>query len=140
MRVVDGIADEHGSGFMEQLGELSPGQRAVAVLEYVTRMTYADGLQSVFLYMTDVGDIGEEMVRAAEHVGAPAYADLFRRAREALPAAVRGDQGLREAYIIDNEGVLDAFDDSFMALEDSGDVLIVRVMEYVESHPDEFAA
>ena len=138
-RVVEAIADEHGSRFMEQLDELPPGQRAVAVLEYGIRMTYADGLQSVYLYMAGVEDIGDELVRAAEHVGAAAYADLFRRAREAVPAAVRGDPGLREAYILDNEGVLDPFDDSFMALEASGDVLIVRVVEYVDSHPDEFA-
>lgn len=135
-QIVDAIAREHGDRFMDRLGALAPGERAIAVLEYVTRTTYAEGLQAV--YTTAIDDLGEEVKRAARQVGAMAYADLFRRANEALPADVRQDRTRRETYLLDNPAALDRYEDEFYALEDAGDVLVVHAVRYVETHPGEF--
>ena len=90
------------------------------------------------MYSTGTDDIGEELIRAAEHIGAAAYADLFRRALAALPSAARHDRQAREDFLIDHLEALDAFDDEFYALEGAGDVLIIHVVRYAEAHREAF--
>ena len=133
--VTEGMPGRHGSSFMDQRGGIEAGPRAVAVLFFAASTADCDGFPAVYY---DLGDLAEELVWAAEHVGAGAYADLFRRAEKAIPEDARSDTTGREAFVLDHQHLFEAFDEAYYALENAGDILLEHAIRYMLAHPDEF--
>lgn len=135
--VTEGMPARHGNSFMGERDELGPGPRAVAVLFFAASTADCDGFPAVYY---DLGDLTEDLVWAAEHVGAGAYADLFRRAEDAIPEDARSDPTRREVFVLDHPDVFEAFDDAYYALENAGDILLEHTIRYVLAHPGEFSS
>ena len=99
-------------------------------------MLYADGLPAV--YHQPLDDLPMQLVEAARFDGASSYVSLFERVNEALPPESLRDWRAREAYLLASDEALDRFDDDFFALEDAGDVLVERVVQLIDNHPDDY--
>ena len=133
--VTEGMPARHGRSFMDQRDGMETGPHAVAVLFFATSTADCDGFPALYY---DLGDLTEELVWAAEHVGAGAYADLFRRAEQAIPEDARSDPTKREAFVLDHQNLFEAFDEAYYALENAGDVLLEHAIRYLLAHPEEF--
>lgn len=143
-----GIDRSLGPFAIDHVSVLNEGQSAIVTLSWALTETYGDGFQVIYERGDD--DVDERLVWAAARVGASAWSDLFRRAREVLPTEARGDALLREAFVTAHEmewdpdsdtdpaGPLDVFDDEFYALEDRGDSLWDHMVRYIDANPSEF--
>jgi hypothetical protein len=127
---------------LEHLDRLTPGQAAVAILDFAFSRIYGDGLQS--MYESYVDGIESLVVSAARRVGATAYAEVFSRVRDLVPSGLRGDGMAVALHFIDAtddpgmEQQWQSIERELYGLEDAGDLIWDRMLGYIEANPNEF--
>jgi hypothetical protein len=118
---------------------LTPSERASFGLMYLFLETNNGGLHQFFF--NDAGKLASDALRGLEMVGAPATADIFRRAMSVFPnGLVPADQTERreflcEALTPEQEKLLDELTQEFYRSSEPVAELLDR---YIDQHPAEF--
>ena len=125
----------------ELIAELTPGQRAAVLLQWVLGDVHNGGYWQFF--GNSAGRHLHLLPDAARTVGAHLYAEHFDRVIAALGVDRLPEDSDERNALIDAmpEGVsdrMDALDDEFYDLDDRAELLDTFVWPYAEAHPDEF--
>lgn len=132
-----GIDAVHGDDAWARREQLTAEVRAAWVADHVVNAISSDGFPAAF---TDVDASADELVWAAERVGATAHAAALAHAAAAFPPEVRADAAARSDHLVDHgELILAEAEAVHHGLEDQGDILLEHVIRFVLAHPEAFA-
>lgn len=122
------------------LRQLTPGQRAFLLTNYLVGEIYNGGIHQYFWNST--GNDAAEALAGLKLLGATDHAAILRRAMRLFPSdKVLGSRRLRQAALrkIDPEETCEKFDKPFYALNDRKRTSLNRLQQaYLKAHPDEF--
>lgn len=128
----------------DHLNRLTPGQRAVFVLNRVFSQIYGDGFTSIYMEYA-AGDLVPEVPGALRRVGASSFVELFERANALIPPALFSDRMARTDFVYDelgedqeDGGQLSALERELWPKGDDTITLWEPIMSYINEHPDEF--
>ena len=124
-----------------RLSELTPGQRAIYALRWISSEVENGGFHQCFWNPT--GSLLPEAIEGADVLGSPGWAQLLQEARDVLPAPYPRGHGHRRAALeqLSEEAVagLEQLDDRLYDLDGAEETSLDSLSRrYIEAHPEDF--